>query len=86
MSKRVSPTEKIRAQIDALFDKQTVTVDFQERRKIVQELEKKALSLYQVTVLQFQELVFGQAKTVRNMTFHASLYTNRRMENVWLAQ
>ncbi|MER3420734.1 MAG: hypothetical protein C4290_09525, partial [Chloroflexota bacterium] len=74
------------SQIDALFDKQTVTVDFQERRKIVQELEKKALSLYQVTVLQFQELVFGQAKTVRNMTFHASLYTNRRMENVWLAQ
>jgi peptide/nickel transport system substrate-binding protein len=73
-------------QLDALFEKQSVTSNFEERKKIVQELERKALSLYQVAVLYFEELVFGRAKTVRNMTFHSSLYTNRRMENVWLAQ
>jgi len=71
-------------QIDALYDKQSVMLDFNERKKIVQDMEKQALSQYQVAVLYFQNLNFGKFKTVRNFAFHESLYTNRRMESVWM--
>jgi hypothetical protein len=50
----------------------------------VQELEKQALSQYQVAVLYFQNINYGRAKTVRNHVFHESLYTNNRLESVWL--
>ena len=71
-------------QIDALYDKQSVTLDFEERKKVVQELEKQALSQYQFACLYFQHLNFARYKTVNNLVFHESLYTNRRMEAVWL--
>ncbi len=71
-------------QIDALFDKQSQTSNFEERKKIVQELEKKALELYQVSVMFFEDLSFAKFKSVRNFVFQESLYTNRRMEAVWL--
>jgi peptide/nickel transport system substrate-binding protein len=72
-------------EIDALYAKQTVTADINERKKIVQELEKRALSQYQIVAMYFEELTFARDKRVRNFTFHSSLYTNRRMEAVWLA-
>lgn len=71
-------------QIDQLYDKQSVTLNFEERKKTVQELEKRALSQYQVATLYFYNLNFGRAKSVRNFTFHESLYSNRRMESAWL--
>jgi peptide/nickel transport system substrate-binding protein len=71
-------------QIDALFDKQSQTLNFEERRKLVQDLERQALSLYQVAVLFFEDLSFAKYKSVRNFVFQESLYTNRRMESVWL--
>jgi peptide/nickel transport system substrate-binding protein len=71
-------------QIDALFDKQSQIFDANERKKTVQEMEKQALSQYQVACLYFYNLNFGRFQTVRNFTFHESLYTNRRMEHVWL--
>ena len=73
-------------QIDALFEKQSQILNFDERKKVVQELEKHALSLYQMSVLYFEDLIFARYKSVRNFTFHESLYTNRRMEAVWLKQ
>lgn len=70
--------------IDALYDKQSQMLDAAERKKTVQEMEKQALSQYQVATLYFDTLAFARAKSVRNMDFHSSLYTNRRMEGVWL--
>ncbi len=72
------------AQVDALYEKQSQTVEFSERKKLVQELERTALSKYQVAVMFFEDLVFAKHKSVRDFTFHSSLYTNRRMESVWL--
>lgn len=72
-------------EIDALYAKQTVTTDTAERKKIVQDLEKRALSQYQLIAMYFEELTFARDKRVRNFTFQSSLYTNRRMESVWLA-
>ena len=71
-------------QIDALFEKQSQTLDFNERKTIVQDLEKQALSQYQVAVMFFEDLAFARFKSVQNLVFHSSLYTNRRMESVWL--
>jgi ABC-type transport system substrate-binding protein len=72
-------------QVDQLFEKQSQTLDLNERRKLVQDLEKRALELYQVAVMFFEDLSFARLKTVRNFVFQESLYTNRRMESVWLA-
>jgi peptide/nickel transport system substrate-binding protein len=71
-------------QIDALYEKQSQTVDFNERKKLVQDLERLSLSLYQASVLYFGSLNFAHYKSVRNFVYHESLYTNRRMEAVWL--
>jgi peptide/nickel transport system substrate-binding protein len=73
-------------QIDALFDKQSQTVNADERKKIVQELEKQALSQYQIATLLFEDLSFAKYKSVRSFVVQESLYTNRRMEAVWLQQ
>jgi peptide/nickel transport system substrate-binding protein len=70
-------------QVDALFDKQSQTMDVNERKKVVNDLERQALSQYQVAVLYFYNLNFGRYKSVRNFVEHESLYTNRRMESVW---
>jgi peptide/nickel transport system substrate-binding protein len=74
------------AQIDALYDKQSQTIDFNDRKKLVQELEKQALSQYQASYLYFQQLNYARYASVQNLTLRASLYTNRRMERVWLKQ
>jgi peptide/nickel transport system substrate-binding protein len=71
--------------IDDLFQKQSTTMDTNERKKIVQELEKTALNAFQIVSTYFEQLPFAYWKQVRNMTFHSSLYTSRRMESVWLA-
>ncbi|MGH2586130.1 MAG: ABC transporter substrate-binding protein, partial [Dehalococcoidia bacterium] len=71
-------------QIDALFDKQSQMLDLGERKKLVQELEKQALAAYQVVVLFFEDLGFARSTSVQNFVFQESLYTNRRMESVWL--
>lgn len=71
-------------QIDALYDKQSVILNFDERKKVVQDLERQALSQYQIACIYFYELNFARYKSVRNFVFHESLYTNRRMESVWL--
>ncbi len=60
-------------------------MDTNERKKIVQELEKTALNAFQFVSTYFEQLPFAYWKQVRNMTFHSSLYTSRRMESVWLA-
>lgn len=74
------------ARIDELFEKQSQTMDFGERRRLVQELERQALSLHQIAVVFFENLTFARDRRVRNFAFHTSLYTNRRMEDVWLAE
>ena len=71
-------------QIDQLYEKQSSTNDFEERKKLVQELERRALSQYQVAILYFQNNNHAKAKTVRNFTIHESLYSGRRHEATWL--
>src|SRR5262249_54522400 len=62
--------------LDALFERQSQTMDFEERRRLVQELERQALALYQVAVLHFQHASFARYTTVRDYVFHQSQTTN----------
>jgi ABC-type transport system substrate-binding protein len=71
-------------QIDQLYEKQSVTATFEERKKLVQELERRALSQYQIAVLYFQYSNQAMAKSVRDYTFHESLYANKGHEATWL--
>lgn len=71
-------------QVDALYEKQSQTLNFDERRKTVQDLERQALSIFQVAMVLFEDLGFARQKRVRNFVFQQTLCTNRRMENVWL--
>ena len=73
-------------QIDVLYEKQSQIFDMNERKQVVQDLEKQALSQYQIATLYFYLLPFGRYRSVRNFVFHESLYTNRRMESAWLKQ
>jgi peptide/nickel transport system substrate-binding protein len=73
-------------QIDLLFEKQSQTVNLDERKKLVQELEKQALSQYQHAALFFEDLFVARYKIVRDFVVQESQYSNRRMENVWLKQ
>jgi peptide/nickel transport system substrate-binding protein len=70
--------------IDALYDRQSQTLNVEERKKLVNDMEKQALSQNQVACLYFHLLTFGRYTSVRNFVEHESLYTNRRMESVWL--
>jgi peptide/nickel transport system substrate-binding protein len=73
-------------QVDALYERQSQTMNFEERKKIVNDLEKQALSVYQIAALYFIDLPYAQAKAMRNFTIHSSIFTNRRLESVWLRQ
>lgn len=70
--------------LDLLYEKQSQTINLDERRRLVNDLERRALSLHQHAVIFLEDLGHARAKTVQNFTLQDSLYTNRRMEATWL--
>jgi peptide/nickel transport system substrate-binding protein len=70
--------------IDELFERQSQELNFEERKKKVQELEKYALSQYHFSVLYFANWQFSSLNTVRGLAYQPSIYTNQRFESVWL--
>jgi peptide/nickel transport system substrate-binding protein len=71
-------------EIDRLYEKQSQILDFNERKKVVQDLERRALSQHQFACLYFWNNHYGRFKSVRDFVFHESLYTNRRLDAAWL--
>lgn len=70
---------------DELYLKQSQTLNVEERRALVNELEKTLLAEFQSIQLFYRISPNGVWNSVQNYTFHPSLYTNRRFEHVWLA-
>lgn len=70
--------------IDALYEKQSQTLNVDDRRKLVQDLERQALSQYGIAVIFFEDSRFARHRSVQDFVWQESLYTNRRMESVWL--
>jgi peptide/nickel transport system substrate-binding protein len=74
------------AEIDDLFKQQTQELDNAKRKQLVNQMDKKALSLFQTVQTYYIKFNHGIYNNVRNYTYHASAYTNRRYQDVWLAK
>jgi peptide/nickel transport system substrate-binding protein len=73
------------ADVDALFEKQSQTVETAQRRQIVQQMETKLLNNFQLVTVEFGNLNHGVWKQVQNYRLASSLYTNQRLQDVWLS-
>ena len=71
---------------DALFDKQSQTVDVTQRKQIVQQMETKFLNDFQVVMLDFQNANHAIYNTIQNYRLSRSLYTNYRYQDAWLSK
>jgi peptide/nickel transport system substrate-binding protein len=71
---------------DALYDKQTQTLDSNQRKQLVQQMELKYLNDFQVIGVFFQKANHGLWSSVQNYKMPAALYTNQRYEEVWLSK
>ena len=70
---------------DALYAKQSQTLDVTPRKQLVQELELKLLNLFQAVGLGFPDAPHGVWKTLQNYRISSSIYVNQRYQDVWLS-
>jgi len=70
---------------DALFEKQSQTLDTAQRKQIVQQMELKFLNNFPTLTVFFGNLNHGIWNQVQNYKLASSLYTNQRLEDVWLS-
>jgi len=71
-------------EIDDLYDKQSQELDNAKRKQLVNQMDKKAMSIFQTLQLYYIKYNEGNYLSVRNYKFHPSLYTNKRLQDVWL--
>jgi len=73
--------------LDALYDKQSRTIDFEERGQIVQQFEKRLLDeeAHYIYTLQWHRIVPLSAK-VRGWTVTPSHFLNQQLDGVWLTE
>ncbi len=71
-------------EIDSLYEQQTQELDNGKRKALVNQMDKKALSVYQTLQLYYVKYNNGIYNSVQNYKYHASLYTNKRYQDVWL--
>jgi len=73
-------------EVDQLFDRQSQTLDPNERRRLVWDMERRALLGNAKIVVDWRfERTIHWAK-VRNYKRHPSLYNNFDFQDVWLAE
>ncbi|MBD9596399.1 ABC transporter substrate-binding protein [Ensifer sp. ENS05] len=72
-------------QIDDLFDKQTVTSDPTERKKVVNEMEELVAEEHAVYVMYWRNRFMGFNKAVNGLKIHPNVDQNMRLEAVWLS-
>jgi peptide/nickel transport system substrate-binding protein len=73
------------AEGDALFEKQSQTLDIAQRRQLVQQMELKYLNDFGALMVFFGNLNHGIWNSVQNYKLPSSLYTNQRLQDVWLS-
>lgn len=73
-------------EIDSLYDAQTKELDNNKRKQLVNQMDKKALSIFQTVQTYYVRYNNGIYSNVKDYKYHASLYTNKRYQDVWLAK
>jgi peptide/nickel transport system substrate-binding protein len=71
---------------DALYDKQSQTLDTSERKKLVQQLENKYLNDFQLLNTYYNSSLHALWNNVQNYKVPSALYVNQRFQDVWLSQ
>jgi peptide/nickel transport system substrate-binding protein len=73
-------------EVDELFRQQSQLLDQQERKKLVQEMDRRILHSHGSLLLHWGNYLTAHWPQVRNWVQHPSLYNNQRMQDVWLAK
>ena len=73
-------------EMETLFKKQTVMTDEIERKKVVQDMERRALTANGKLTLGWSRVNFGIWNTVKNLVKGSGNYSNQKMRDVWLNQ
>ena len=72
------------AEVDALFTKQSQTLNNADRVKLVKEMQKLAIPLYGKVILNWSLRRYVWNSRVRGYTGHVGLYNNNRHDGTWL--
>jgi peptide/nickel transport system substrate-binding protein len=73
-------------EVDALYQQQSQTLDVEERKRLVHEMERKALLGFGRIMTHWRMQFVGHWPEVRNYSPHISIYNNQRFQDVWLAR
>lgn len=74
------------AEADALYEKQSQTLDAAERKKLVQQLELKYLNNFAMLMMYYNYSLHAMWNVVQNYKFPTALYVNQRFQDVWLSK
>lgn len=72
-------------QIDALYNKQSATMDLAERVKLTNEMEELIAREYGVYVMYWRKRFMGNNKNMHGMLIHPNVDQNMRLDGVWLS-
>ena len=73
-------------EVDALYQRQSQTLDIEERKRLVHEMERKALLGFGRIMTHWRMQFVGHWPEVKNYRPHISIYNNQRFQDVWLAK
>lgn len=79
------PTLVCDVEVEALFNKQSQTLDPAERRRIVNQLELLLLKKYNIAYMFWRNRFMGLSAKVKDMKLHPNIDNNMRMQSVWLS-
>jgi peptide/nickel transport system substrate-binding protein len=71
-------------EVEELFRQQSQALNPQERKKLVREMDRRILHGHGSLLLHWGNYLTAQWPRVHNWLQHPSLYTNQRMQDVWL--
>jgi peptide/nickel transport system substrate-binding protein len=74
------------AEADALFEKQSQTLDAAQRKQLVQQLELKYLNNFPHLTLYFPKLAHALWNVVQNYHLTGAIFVNQRYQDVWLSK
>lgn len=73
-------------EMDALFAQQQATADVEERKKIVNQMERKAIQNGGTAILHWKTKFIGHSNRVHNMVFNPEPDNNQRRQELWLSK
>jgi len=71
-------------EVDALFEKQSQTLSLPERKKLVKELQQKAMPLYSKIAVAWNSRRTSWWTSVQGYVSHGAAYNNNRHAETWL--